>query len=565
VKSQKTLKRLLHLNDSHYFKDERVVLILLLLLCLVPTFVFLNDTVMDPYFTSQLSATVISENNQAILDEPYPLAYSSLQKQVNGIADRVGLTTIILILAEVTGLSYGSLAFLPIGGVVIPLLLYTLCRRIFPSKKYGVAITIFVSFNALVFAPAYSINRHTWGYILLFTFLIIFLLILKSTKNQKKILYVLLFMVLITTILVYYATEFMLIVFMMTFLTLFLLEFKKIQTKKRIYLILAILIIPIIVLVFDPWGSPLIGYILTSFDHFFVNFVGGINMFFIGSESYPHQTYTESPFASLGLLSALFLIMVISLPTFLFLFRFLKKKLSILWQYIVIKSKIIEPTPTMDIILISLAIMAVSETLIYMFFDQVIFRSIWVIFPIVASVYVTRFSATKINGKKIIGIFLGILIIGAIVRFPISYSDMGFKDSSFALTDGGTLYYAKYAPIGSVVLTNQKTAGKLLVSSGIENKDIVTEMYFVKFRVADNISQNNVYFLYSETPDEAEQTFNEKDYEFLVLTKWDMYVGITDGNGRGLEPIGEYDDVLELSSHFILIYNDSNLLIYQHI
>ena len=135
-------------------KKLLLVVLMVLLFALIPA-VFCRFGVTDPFIFLQLSTVerVVKEgsfSNPAAADPLYTPAF----------------TSVMAIVGLVLGIPVWYLQFLPIHGLILPLVFYVMCRRLTQSPSLSLVATSVMVISVGTGSAFYSTWGHGWGFVL---------------------------------------------------------------------------------------------------------------------------------------------------------------------------------------------------------------------------------------------------------------------------------------------------------------------------------------------------------------------------------------------------------------
>lgn len=133
-----------------------------------------------------------------------------------------------------TGLPLRSVVFLPVGGMLVPLLMYALCRRLAVPRLPAYLLALCSVLSIARDIGAYSTFVGAWGNVLLFAFLISFVGMVKGSSSRTPWIFLsaLLFLGLHIT---YYAAELLGVLFATGFLVFATLLARRSRSVKNAY------------------------------------------------------------------------------------------------------------------------------------------------------------------------------------------------------------------------------------------------------------------------------------------------------------------------------------------
>jgi hypothetical protein len=528
---------------------------------------------LDSYYYSHATIAQISETERHLTQYPFSDP-TNLQAQINSVSTRTGLTTILISLRSITGLSYETLAFIPIGGLLLTIAVYVLTRRLTSSNKFAFCAALFIAFEPYLNYLAYNTNTHAWGFFLFLIFVFLVYSNAISPSFEKVGMIILIFIV---TAFVYYTIEFYIILFMILFaggVFLYGIVFKD-EKKKRInrYIWIIPLLFLILFIIFDPIFSGFLGNQARHIMEIFFYNIGRIpHILFHQSQPFPNAL----PIDPLVIYFNLFVYLLIGIPTLILVFDYTRKFMKLFFRRIrndigrifhkrerqskdarQVKSPKEKFVP---IICISLFLIGISDVLIYLIFSQVSFKMVLLLYPITAVIFIShkvRSPSRKFwKGLGIISVI--VILMAAIVKIPLNYNNNvpSFENRHYESSQQGIGWINEYIPTDGDILLNLDLAQLVQLRNLDAQNQIKPHSYFALIG-----GNNNFYFLYSTDPQQGEQAFIKGNYDYLVLSKVDLEKFVLPGYGTTFKPIG-YPVIVDSAQRFNLIYSDNYILIY---
>jgi len=172
------------------------------LIWLLPSFLLSQSEYANEFTFIPLVRVAASKDTSQLL----PLSFSGF----NFIPEHQGGELITLVLQRVTGLSLQELLFIPIGGALIPIVFYALCRKLAIPRVVAALVTLSIAVDPTVVMTSYSISLYAWTRILLIVFLLLYFI----TGSHKTInLVTALFLVFAGTYIMYWTDPVLMITF----------------------------------------------------------------------------------------------------------------------------------------------------------------------------------------------------------------------------------------------------------------------------------------------------------------------------------------------------------------
>lgn len=241
----------------------KVFLFFSLVVILLPSVVLSLDEYIDPFSFHTVGLAQIYCVEARYF--PYPITGSlGWQSTANEISIRFVPILFLLVLSQITGISFWHLLFLPIIGFILPLIAYLICKNLQQSTVTAIFYAIIVSYSFIMFNMFYI----PAGMFFFLVFLLIFLKSLRFGQAVKGVNTSLLLLTLfIITYYTYYTTEFLILgyllgmLFFAWFLERFNIKFNVKILNVRFYSLLVSFIV-----------------IFTGFDRVIYSFLESVNI-----------------------------------------------------------------------------------------------------------------------------------------------------------------------------------------------------------------------------------------------------------------------------------------------
>lgn len=173
-----------------YFLTTKIIIIFLLLLSFIPPIVLFRLQSEDAYWYMVFP----------IIKTYQLIGHLDIHSYV------AGQNSFLIILSNITGISIDKLQFLPVSGLMLPILGFALIRKISASDVIAAMYCLYYGFNLTNAPRQYSVSSIELSVVLFFTFLIFLYLILLKSRTVHTI--VLLLIIFIAIHFTYYSVEF---------------------------------------------------------------------------------------------------------------------------------------------------------------------------------------------------------------------------------------------------------------------------------------------------------------------------------------------------------------------
>lgn len=237
-------------------KIDRYALTIVISVSLLTSFIVYSYGVMDmgfPY-TNIAVSTIIDKNGSFIHNETWPfLNIGDLNKVGNERSSRLVVVLLPVFLHHLTNIDYTELLFIPLTGVLLPILSFMIVKRLTNSNFYGLITGIYISLETLSLIRNYNINIQGYGF--LFYFMLIFSCIsyLKSNPKNRNLLICIIIIYMGVTF-AYYSAEIYSLLYISSFVFISLINniYNK-KNNKSLSLTLFFIILIVTLIIEDRW------------------------------------------------------------------------------------------------------------------------------------------------------------------------------------------------------------------------------------------------------------------------------------------------------------------------
>ena len=538
--------------------NKFLILCLLALLIILPKAIFFSNGVSDPHIYSSIVPAQISLNEERIIFNPCKENKAfTLNAHTNGQSDRLGITSSQVIFSIICGFNLKELQFIPINSLILGLLAYVIAKKIFKKNFYSFAIIIFLMYEPIIGYLTNTTSEHSYGYVLYFTSIIIFLNIYNSNgfKYGGIPIFIILF---ISSLLTYYTVEFYILLYSIIF---YIIVYLAIKLKNfnifcldcfnnyRLSLILIIIFLTYDKIVYNyiskqglvnTLGKESIFYYISDFLYTIFNKLVRIAPDTDMTQSFPSINILNSSVVWIGYFLYLFLL----IPIIIYL-------LKCCWN--LLKTKTISIS-LQTLFFSSIILTGLADIMIYLFLGIVSFKYILLAFP-----FLTFYSIDRIiKHTKIKKIAVLIIVSLCIIKFGVYlYSDQ-FPNRSYQITDPNTKWFVENGKPNCNVLTDLELGGKILIESAFGKVNV--NVFGFRYIEKDN---ENVMFLYTNNVSKANELFKSRKYHYLFLSKKNINKPITGMIWKSFLPLG--NNINNINKYFIFnkIYEDNFVFIYK--
>lgn len=158
---------------------------LFLILLLFPSFLLSTTETTNEFLYQNIAFTeLMSSENNIYPKTEFGFAGASISPAYNFM---------LYTLKELAHIPARSVHFLPIGGIILPLLYYALSYKIFNSKIISSFFAFLIAYDLSQALTLYNVFAYTWAYALTLTFIIVLILLLKNKRPEYVLLLLLIF------------------------------------------------------------------------------------------------------------------------------------------------------------------------------------------------------------------------------------------------------------------------------------------------------------------------------------------------------------------------------------
>lgn len=468
--------------------NRKLLFLLFILLSISIPFSYANQGVSDPFLFWHIAFVeeFLNEDHFPFEDKVYSPEYIP------------GAITMLLLIAKVSSIPPKILQFLPIMGLILPIILLALCKRVSSSMLLG-CISVLIIMNIPEPTSFFFFWPHAFGFALYIPFILIYSIMVE----RKNVEYIILILILFISVHFYsYTVESWLIIFAISLNILIKLpdilmglNAKSSNKDLTAKLSIAFLIIffgfnSIIYESYIPRGR----YVSTLVESY-QNFLFYNSLFF--SNNIPHSKFTYYRLEATPLLPITsFLYFIIMLLIFLWSFVFILNKLTKHEKGVNISKRLLKSVA----VKYALLIVGLGDIIIYGARGVIPWRYIYFIFPIIILFSLNEIMLKR-NIKMIILISLLILSVthtGLIFKYNIFITD----PDKYSNLEPSALWFVQYSP-EKEILSDLRTGNKYLLESVC--KDSYVEKHIISSRdyelLVDNkysMEKNN--YLYDISP-----------------------------------------------------------------
>lgn len=531
--------------------NKFLFVVLITLIILIPKIISSVNGVSDVHMYSSIVPAQVSINKDKIISQPFERnEANTLNGHTNSQAERIGMTSVQVVLYNISGLELKALQFIPFNSLILIILAYVISMQFLRSRFYGLSVAVFLAYEPNIGLLTNTTSEHAFGYVLYFASIIIFIKMYEY-KEFKHVLIPMFVVLFITTTMVYYTTEFYLIILSLSFYGILFVSSKmktiRIELPYRYDFKLPLILI-IIFLMFDNVTSSYIGRgglldglhknVFKSLYDFFTD--AFVKLLGFSTENVP-STYLSGNYNSLVTLSGILLYLALLIPIAIYIVQSIRK------------FKLKYTMTLHNLLFLSFLFTGIIDVLIYILIGFVSLKYILLVFPML-----TFFSIDKLIKSRCIKKSLVILIVSlCIFKYGTYYWSTQFQDNSYQFTDPSTKWLSNNVKSDSRILSDLNLGGKMLIESSYNN------LNFTVFGFRHFERDENAMFLYSNNLSDANKIFDFNKYNYLVLNTNNINKPFAGLAWRSFPPIENNIYYLDNYHIFNKIYDD-NVFVYKY-
>ncbi len=521
---------------------------LIVITALIPKILSSEWEVNDPFIYPPLAVTQVALDQNHLITHPFESNGGTLQWSANSVSERMGVISLLVIISRLTGLSPEAIHTLPLNGIILFVLGYTLARRLLRSNWLALAFALFISYEPVTISLANTVLSIGWGYTLYFTFALLMINTLARRTELAARSILLLLLTFITTYLTYYTAEVYMIILSAGITLLLLLTERRILSVKSLqkYPNLASLSMALVV-TFMAFDSTFYFYLkqlptanLGEFITGYVDYVWGA---LTGGASIGTQGATVN---RLTLYSGAAVYVSLAVPILLYLAH-----LAVAFIKKVHNGENIGVDLRLMIFWVLLAT-GVINLLIYAPLHVMGYKYILLVFPLLAFYSLEHLQMAQV--KRLI--IVAFIVILCMAKFSAYCSDetMGYADNYHSYMNPTAVYVSNYIDKGDV-LSDLEIGGNLLLEAAKAGK--ANQVQISMF------TEVNIAFLYPGNMEEASITFQRWGYDYLVVSHKYGTQSVVGANWLSAKLDGDVLQRLDCYSAFHRVFDDGHGIVYK--
>lgn len=146
----------------------------------VPALILTREKVADPYFNTIISQSLAGFEDGIIV----PLKHADLVISDPNQQGHLGYNALILAISKTGGVPPNIVRFLPIGGLILPLLYFILAKKISGSNLAAIFLALYVAYEPMLSQGHYNVHVYVWARCLFIVFLLLCVNILDGQINE---------------------------------------------------------------------------------------------------------------------------------------------------------------------------------------------------------------------------------------------------------------------------------------------------------------------------------------------------------------------------------------------
>lgn len=504
----------------------------------VPALVLSRERVSDPYFNTIISQSLAGFDEGAIV----PLKHDDVVISDPNKQGHLGYNALILATAKVSGVPPEVVRFLPIGGLLLPLLYFILSKKLTGSNLAASFMALYVAYEPMLSQGHYNVHVYAWARCLFIVFLLLCVSALDAWKTKTILLLTIVYS---GTFLIYWTVP----VWMLTIwgiITLALLVRKRVESvdgssSQKAYWALFVAF----VVIYLGFSKVLYQYIADIADVVYggpndgLRFFGWQLMRLLGGSQapgpYEFAGGTTENSLLLWVLATRYLVLVA--PLIIYFSSIVIKMVTSGIPWNLIKSKYA------PLILGGFATVLI-HIIIYLMRGHVSLRPALLIFPLVGSLCIRELRAQR---YLVIG-FAFILSVLSVVGFALNLKDL----RSNVVHSSANWILSHFQ--GTKVLTDLNTAHEYLIVEAEEDSWIDIRNY-----------DSNNYSLLLETNDVVYQSGSTTPkWDFAIVDMKNIDKPVLSSGWRTYEPLASYLEEILWNERLNMVYSDGHYAIFHY-
>lgn len=452
-----------------------------------------------------------------------------------------GTMATLLCTSKISNITPKDLQFIPITGLILPIIYYTLCKKISNSEVYTFVITIVV-ISKLSPMTFFTVWTHAWGFLLFLVSIIIYFN-LHNDKTAENIILVLI--VFISVHFYSYTVEMWIITFFITINGLMLLIFflykdNRIKQKLTIYISLTFLIVFFMFnhVIYESYlakGRLSSDLVQLSIEGFLIKYQ---NLLAPHSElkTIEEYAYSGDPNTILSLLGIAYFAIIISLVLFPEIILINRPR-----DYM--QNLMREDKSNANILFFKIALLAVGAADIIMYATSGVlpFRYIHFIFPFLALIKLEHLNIKRIFKDFIILILLIIALSHTVLS--IHEERLITNPSKYVDLENSANWFLNKS-VEKKAIVDLRTGNKYLLEA------VYQDAYFERVLI------NNLYYEFLVeykyfNPDNCKYIILNNNIKKIQSIEWGEYA-----------PLWRYSTEINNNIHIDKIYNDGKIWVF---
>jgi len=519
------------MNREHL---EKAAVFSLFLLAAFPKILSFTGEVIDTFAYSSEGIAQASVIKGTILVQPTLSKGGTRQDQVNVISSRTGITALLVIINQITGLPLETIIFLPIIGIALLPISYVFARNFSKSKLIALAYMIFLAYDPRLNTVTSNLYYISLGWIMFMTFLTVHFTFNDQKRKTSRLIVPVMFVIFLTAFASYYTAEGTIIFFAITMVILCFLK-----KKEKRFQLLALSFFAIFV-AFDPMFT---AYVKRFSLQKLVDFIGGYMRYLVSNLGFGASSegaIRAYPGSRLAFYVDAISLAIIVFPVILFAVVNLVRPLR--W----FSNKGIN-----SIAVYAFVMSGIFDGVLYLTRGHFSFTVIIFLFPLLLFCMING----SLGNRKIgIAVFFVLLMLGPI-RFLAYWNDPSrpYGDDFYSKSAPGLLWLSQ-SSVPSNVITSSTIAGQLMTYLMTNNRTNDVWVFV--------LNENDLTPLYSGNYSEIRQRFAERKYSYLILSTEYVNHILSSTEWKTWPPLGTRLSLISDYAAFDMVYCDGRTLVY---
>lgn len=483
----------------------------------------------DPYFCTTLGTVIESMKNGRIsIAEFGGFQYDPDE------SGHLGYQAVIMSISAVAGVDPVTVAFLPIGGFLVPLTFFVLARRVLKSTLIAALLAILIAYDPSMLPGHYSVFAYAWERPLLFTF--VFAILVTMQGNRRLSGHLLMIVIFFGTFSIYWTTPFVMVVFLLTVSIIDRIGRRELKTRAGGTMIsiagaFAIIYLAFSRILYRDFIPSVVSEKYGTFEDALQEMAGWIGL---GNIQHLDPYEVTASAGSTYNMALLIRYLIIAIPIIAYGFYYTLK--------IAGRKPVRLDTPTY--FFLPSLVAGFAQTIGYAFRGHLSLRFIFLLAPIASVISMERMNLRRF---RIVPVALALIIV--VTLFPVSIIGNSYRTGIMESTEAGAEFAFKTIDPSEDILMDLYTYGVYLVRGVSSNEDISVNFY-----------TSDVYYELLGVTSPINETAGSFSYVIIDLSIADATTAAP--NWKSYEPLSWYFEEVENNPRLNKVYDDQSTWIF---